>query len=52
MKKTININLAGMAFHIDEDAYSALKDFLAALERRMKKEASSKDIMALSNVQT
>lgn len=46
MKKTLNINLAGMVFHIDEDAYSRLKDFLAAIERKLKGEANSKDIMA------
>lgn len=32
MKKTVNINLAGYGFTIDEDAYAMLKDYLDALE--------------------
>ena len=28
MKKTLNINLAGYPFTIDEDAYNLLKDYL------------------------
>ncbi|MBE9511928.1 MAG: PspC domain-containing protein [Bacteroidetes bacterium] len=31
MKKTIKINLGGIIFHIDEDAYEKLKDYLNAL---------------------
>lgn len=31
MDKTININLGGILFHIDEDAYRILRDYLQAL---------------------
>ena len=31
MKKTIKINLGGIIFHIDEDAYANLKEYLNAL---------------------
>ncbi|MCL6217248.1 PspC domain-containing protein [Zunongwangia pacifica] len=33
MNKTININLAGMFFHIDEDAYTKLQHYLDAIKR-------------------
>ena len=33
MNKTININLAGMFFHIDEDAYLKLQRYLEAIKR-------------------
>lgn len=32
MKKTVNINLAGYGFTIDDDAYSMLKEYLETLE--------------------
>ena len=33
MKKTVNINLAGTFFHIDEDAYGKLTRYLDAIKR-------------------
>ena len=33
MNKTVNINLAGVFFHIDEDAYGKLQRYLAAIKR-------------------
>ncbi|HEA29319.1 MAG TPA: PspC domain-containing protein [Leeuwenhoekiella sp.] len=33
MNKTININLAGLFFHIDEDAYAKLQHYLDAIKR-------------------
>jgi phage shock protein PspC (stress-responsive transcriptional regulator) len=33
MNKTININLANMFFHIDEDAYNSLQRYLNAIKR-------------------
>ncbi|MEM6515215.1 MAG: PspC domain-containing protein [Bacteroidota bacterium] len=33
MNKTVNINLAGMFFHIDEDAYLKLQRYLEAIKR-------------------
>ncbi len=41
MKKTININLAGMAFTIEENAYIKLKNYLDAIEEELKKEQES-----------
>ncbi len=31
MNKTVNINLAGIFFHIDEDAYAKLTNYLNAI---------------------
>ena len=33
MNKTVNINLAGIFFHIDEDAYLKLQRYLEAIKR-------------------
>lgn len=46
MKITVSINIGGMAFHIDEDAYTELKIYLRSLDRYFAKEASSAEIMA------
>ena len=32
MNKTVNINLAGIFFHIDEDAYARLQRYLDAVK--------------------
>ncbi len=31
MKKTLTINLSGLVFHIDEDAYEKLKSYIDAI---------------------
>jgi len=36
MKKTIDINLGGMLFHLDEDAYHRVLDYLDALKKQLK----------------
>ena len=36
MDKTININLGGTLFHIDEEAYRILKDYLQAISRKFR----------------
>lgn len=36
MDKTININIAGTLFQIDEDAYRILRDYLQAINNRFK----------------
>lgn len=46
MKITVSINIGGMAFHIDEDAYTELKIYLRSLDRYFAKEPSSAEIMA------
>jgi len=46
MKITVSINIGGMAFHIDEDAYTELKIYLRNLDRYFAKEPGSAEIMA------
>lgn len=46
MKITVSINIGGIAFHIDEDAYSELKIYLRSLERHFAKENSAAEIMS------
>ncbi len=36
MDKTVNINLGGTLFHIDEDAYRILRDYLQALSNKFR----------------
>jgi phage shock protein PspC (stress-responsive transcriptional regulator) len=45
MKKALNINLGGIVFHIDEDAYERLHGYLAGLERKFGNSAESKEII-------
>lgn len=45
MNKTININLASTFFHIDEDAYRILKQYLTSLERTFQNTQGKEDIM-------
>lgn len=40
MNKTVDINLAGIIFHLDEEAYKALTDYL----RKVKAQFSSKEV--------
>ncbi|GAK90861.1 conserved domain protein [Nonlabens ulvanivorans] len=46
MNKTININLAGLFFHIDEDAFNKLQKYLAAVRRSFSGMQGSEEIMA------
>ncbi|MGB3592346.1 MAG: PspC domain-containing protein [Nonlabens sp.] len=46
MNKTININLAGLFFHIDEDAYNRLQKYLAAVRRSFSGTSGADEIMA------
>ena len=46
MKKTLNINLAGLVFDIDEDAYMLLKEYLDAIARHFEKNAGREEIIA------
>jgi len=45
MKKSVNINLGGIIFHIDEDAYERLLGYLTVLERKFGTTAESKEII-------
>jgi len=46
MKKTIKINLSGMVFHIDEDAFEALQKYLNQLEDRFSGTNGDAEILA------
>lgn len=46
MNKTININLAGLFFHIDEDAYNKLQRYLNAVKRSFANTPGSEEIMS------
>ncbi|MBL0309530.1 MAG: PspC domain-containing protein [Bacteroidetes bacterium] len=45
MRKTLNINLAGMAFIMDENAYELLHGYLDALKQKFNDEAERKEIL-------
>ena len=46
MNKTIDINLAGVFFHIDENAYLHLKNYLDALRNTFQNTEGKEDILA------
>ncbi|MBS1646968.1 MAG: PspC domain-containing protein [Bacteroidetes bacterium] len=46
MNKTININLSGMVFNIEENAYQLLKDYLQAIKNKFKNEEGCDEIIA------
>jgi phage shock protein PspC (stress-responsive transcriptional regulator) len=46
MNKTININLANMLFHIDENAYQKLQRYLEAIKRSFSGTKGSDEIIA------
>lgn len=46
MNKTVNINLAGVFFHIDEDAYAKLQRYLAAIKRSFEGVQGEDEIIA------
>ena len=43
MNKTININLGGIFFHIDENAYQKLKSYLDAIRRSLSDDPKGRD---------
>ncbi len=45
MKKAIKINLSGIIFHIDEDAYEKLKTYLDTIGRHFLNKQESKEII-------
>lgn len=45
MKKTYNINLGGIVFHIDEDAYELLDNYLKNLRIHFSKEEGAEEIV-------
>lgn len=46
MNKTVNINLAGIIFHVDEDAYGRLSNYLKALKAKFAGEPGGDEIIA------
>ncbi len=45
MKKTITINLGGMVFHIDEDAYQMLHEYLQAVGNHYAEDGAASEIL-------
>jgi hypothetical protein len=45
MNKTVNINIGGIFFHIDEDAYQKLGKYLEAIKRSLKGSSGQDEIM-------
>ncbi|MCK5029740.1 MAG: PspC domain-containing protein [Bacteroidales bacterium] len=46
MKTTITINLGGIVFHIDDDAYKILHTYLIAIEKQFTSDDDRKEIMS------
>jgi phage shock protein PspC (stress-responsive transcriptional regulator) len=46
MKKTLNINLGGIIFHIDEDAFDKLKHYLSNVKTYYKNEEGCEEIVS------
>ncbi|WP_298481127.1 PspC domain-containing protein [uncultured Maribacter sp.] len=46
MNKTVNINLANILFHIDEEAYNKMRRYLEAIKRSFANTAGSDEILA------
>lgn len=46
MKKTFTVNLNGIVFHIDEDAYQLLENYLSNLRIHFSREEGSDEIMS------
>jgi phage shock protein PspC (stress-responsive transcriptional regulator) len=45
MKKTVSVNIKGLNFVIEEDAYELLQDYIDRLERTLKHEEDGKEII-------
>lgn len=45
MNKTVNINIGGMIFHIDEDAYQKLTRYFEAIKRSLSNSSGQDEIM-------
>jgi phage shock protein PspC (stress-responsive transcriptional regulator) len=46
MNKTVTINISGLIFHIEEDAYQNLNGYLTALKARFRQDNGGSEIMA------
>lgn len=45
MNKTVNINLGGLVFHIDEDAYKKLSNYFDAIKRSLSNTSGQEEII-------
>lgn len=45
MKKTLTVNLGGTVFHIDEDAYRLLDNYLSNLKLHFRKQEGAEEIV-------
>ena len=45
MNKTVNINIGGLFFHIDEDAYQKLSKYFDAIKRSLSNSSGKDEIM-------
>lgn len=46
MKTTVSVNIGGLAFYIDEDAYEMLKNYMRKIELQYAKEEGFEEIIA------
>ncbi|MFQ3269424.1 MAG: hypothetical protein ACI9B2_001233, partial [Flavobacteriales bacterium] len=46
MKKTVNINLGGIIFHIDEDAFEQLNAYLSRIKSHYQEEEGCEEIVS------
>lgn len=45
MKKTLTVNLGGTVYHIDDDAYRLLDDYLSNLKHFFRKQEGAEEIV-------
>lgn len=45
MKKAIQINLAGSVFHIDDNAYELLREYLKSVERKFSRDPGGSEVI-------
>ena len=45
MKKTLTINLGGIVYHIDDDAYRLLDNYLSNLKHYFRKQEGAEEIV-------
>jgi hypothetical protein len=46
MNKTVSINISGQYFHIDENAYQKLRNYLSAIKKSLQDSQGEDEIMA------
>lgn len=46
MKKTVKINISGVIFHLDEDAFQVLQNYLTAINQRFASNQEGKEIIS------